>query len=111
RRLSNALIPRSSLATAKRSPLSPSATSNRALATSIPTYRSSSTITAPHRAACPALQSGISFPYNRSGLSAVMARRPSLLDGVFAPRVHRPAAPRLSILLLHSPHTRLWENQ
>jgi hypothetical protein len=34
-----------------------------------------------NRAACPALQSGISFPYNRSGLSAVMARRPSRLDG------------------------------
>ena len=36
-----------------------------------------------------------------------MARRPSLLDGVSVPRLHRPAAPRPSILLLHSLHTRL----
>src|SRR5712692_254950 len=66
-----------------------------------------SAITAPHRAACPALQSGIFFPYNRSGLSAVKARRPSLLDGVLSPRVHRPAAPRLAMVLLHPLHTRL----
>src|SRR5439155_16485380 len=88
-------------------PFGPIATSNCALATSIPTNRFASAITAPHHAACPALQSGISFPYNRSGLSAVKARRPSLLDGVLAPRLHRPAAPRLSMVLLHPLHTRL----
>lgn len=38
------------------------------------------------------------FAKSRSGLSAVKARRPSLLDGVLAPRVHRPAAPRLSMV-------------
>jgi len=37
----------------------------------------------------------------------VKARRPSLLDGVWAPRLHRPAAPRLSMVLLHPLHTRL----
>jgi hypothetical protein len=52
------------------------------------------------------LQSGISFPYSRSGLSAAKERRPSLLDGVLVPRLRRPAAPRLSMVLLHPVHIR-----
>jgi hypothetical protein len=70
------------------------ATSNCALDTSIPTNRFTSAITVPPHAACPALRSGIFVPYNRSGLSVVGARRPSLLDGVSSPRMHRPFAPR-----------------
>src|ERR1700691_37530 len=54
----------------------------------------------------PSLATGIFFPYNRSGLSVVGARRPSLLDGVSSPMMHRPAAPPL-MTLLHLQHTRM----
>jgi len=59
---------------------------------------------------CPALQSGISFPSNRSGLITVKARRSSLIERVLPPRLHRLAAPPLSMVLLHALHTRLRKN-
>src|SRR6266851_6398790 len=57
--------------------------------------------------ACPALRSGISFPYNRSGSALSVKRRPSLLDGILLPRVHRSAAPPIPILLPNRQHTRV----
>jgi hypothetical protein len=56
------------------------------------------------------LQSGISFPSNRSGLITVKAQRPSLIERVLAARLHRLAAPPLSMVLLHPLHTRLRKN-
>ena len=66
-----------------------------------------SAITVPLHAACPALRSVFLIPYNRSGLSVVGARRPSLLDGVHCPRIYRSAAPRPLMTLLHPLHTRI----
>src|SRR6266851_1516926 len=57
--------------------------------------------------ACPALRSGISFPYNRSGYALSVKRRPSLLDGILLPRAHRSAAPPIPILLPNRQHTRV----
>jgi hypothetical protein len=74
-------MPRSPLATEKLSPPGWIKTSNRALATSTPTNRLTSSITTPHHAAYPALQSGISFPLqpfglkHREGAATFAARR------------------------------------
>ena len=65
--LSNCWIPTSSLATEKATPADPMNTSSATLATSIPTNRFTSSILHPPQRACPALQSGIFFPHNRSG--------------------------------------------